>query len=354
MNRFMGISGLIHLAIFAGIIYFCATYDYSSPNKVDKTELEIKASGANPARSSNDGGAPTEEPRLKEVSVAPAPVKAAKAEKTEDFADKIPTPNAKALKAIERIEKNNSKKAIAKTLPQANFAPRSDDKADREAVETAAEEGIAHAKAEMNEEQQQPQEEQVAPIPVPVTESEKQNTDIEQERQNFANKSMEEKRALLAKLKSMNADADAAKTAADKAAADKKAQEQAGVVAANGDGSGKAQEGEVRSLEEFRQAQGNPRPAYDDEDRLKGRQGTVVFKAFVTKEGTPKDFEILESSGHRSLDLKTLKALKQWKFQAGQEGFVEIPFRWDLKGGPQELPSTLRKKVSTKQDSVTK
>lgn len=104
--------------------------------------------------------------------------------------------------------------------------------------------------------------------------------------------------------------------------------------------------GEVRALSEIRQAPGNKAPQYDVEDRRQGRQGLVVFLAYIKADGMPKEFQLAASSGHRSLDAKTLKALKGWKFQPGQEGWVEIPFQWDLKGGAQEAPSHLRRQGS--------
>ncbi|MFN8792364.1 MAG: TonB family protein [Bdellovibrionales bacterium] len=104
--------------------------------------------------------------------------------------------------------------------------------------------------------------------------------------------------------------------------------------------------GELRSLDQLRQMPGNPRPQYSPEERLKGQAGAVIFKAFVTKEGLLQEFQMLQSSGHRNLDFKTLKALKQWKFYPGQQGWVELPFKWDLKGGPQEMPTLLRRRVS--------
>lgn len=105
---------------------------------------------------------------------------------------------------------------------------------------------------------------------------------------------------------------------------------------------------EVRSVEQFRQANGNPVPKFDDDDRLKGRQGVAVFQAFVTREGGLKEFDLVNSTGHRSLDLKSLKALRDWKFEPGQEGWVEIPFQWSLTGNPVELPSKLRRKAGRK------
>ena len=103
--------------------------------------------------------------------------------------------------------------------------------------------------------------------------------------------------------------------------------------------------GELRSLAQLRQKPGNPRPSYEPNERLQGHNGAVIFKAFVTQDGSLKDFKMMQSSGYKNLDFKTLKALKQWKFYPGQEGWVELPFQWDLKGGPQEMPALLRRRV---------
>jgi len=139
----------------------------------------------------------------------------------------------------------------------------------------------------------------------------------------------------------------AAKAAANNAAmmaAQQKAAQQAKSGA--GQNSGEVATNEVRSLNELRQVPGNEHPAYDPDDRLKGRQGDVAFLAYISKEGAPVKFKMVQSSGFRELDAKTLRAIRSWKFYPGQEGWVEIPFRWDLKGGPQEMPATLRRKIS--------
>lgn len=306
MNRFLGLSGVVHLAIFAGIIYFCATYDYSSPYKVDKAELDVKAAFA-PAT-------PNEEaPATKEVAIANSnpTAKLNKAAKEE-------------LKAIEKFEKKIAdKKSVPQVLPEAKVS-----------------------RQEPEQTQEVAQQDDVAiPVVAPTEETTATNEDtqgdaFEKDRAELAQKSTEEKQALLARLKSLN------QAAEEKARADQAAKDaQAGAIAAPA----RPAEGEaVKGIEEFKQQAGNPMPAYDQDDRLKSRQGTVVYQAYVTKEGRAQDFEMIESSGHRSLDGKTLKAIKQWKFEPGQEGWVEIPFRWDLKGGPQELPGSLRKKLEAK------
>ncbi|OYZ11960.1 MAG: hypothetical protein B7Y39_19020, partial [Bdellovibrio sp. 28-41-41] len=108
--------------------------------------------------------------------------------------------------------------------------------------------------------------------------------------------------------------------------------------AGNAQGVGSESEGIVRSLEDLKQKPGNPRPNYDVQDRMNGLSGTIIINAYVTKEGNLTLFRLIQSTGHRNLDRKTLSALKEWKFYPGQEGWVELPFKWDLKGGVQQKP----------------
>ena len=78
-------------------------------------------------------------------------------------------------------------------------------------------------------------------------------------------------------------------------------------------------------------------------ERLQRHEGQVTYLAYVTDQGRLTDFILAESSGHANLDGKTLAALKKWRFYPGQEGWVEIPFKWDIKGGVQEMPTLLRR-----------
>lgn len=99
----------------------------------------------------------------------------------------------------------------------------------------------------------------------------------------------------------------------------------------------------IRSLDQLKQMPGNPKPQYSADERLKRHQGQVVFYAYVTTEGRTANFKMAQSTGFRNLDGKTLAALKKWRFYPGQAGWVEIPFRWDIKGGVQEMPTLLRR-----------
>ena len=164
-----------------------------------------------------------------------------------------------------------------------------------------------------------------------------------------------------------NAAAFAQVKAAEQAAAEKAAKQaalQAQRERATAEGSGKASSGRgsgntgedqarggviagspngVRSLEHLRQIPGNPKPQYSVDERLRREQGLVAFHAYISKAGQPSQFRITLSTGYRNLDGKTLAALRKWKFYPGQEGWVEIPFKWDIKGGVQEMPTLLRR-----------
>lgn len=135
--------------------------------------------------------------------------------------------------------------------------------------------------------------------------------------------------------------ASAAKAAAA-ASADKSAQAARQQSALNGSGTG---QGNVRKLSQLRQMPGNKKPMYDVPDRMAGKEGRVSLVAYIGSTGSIQKIKMLQSSGHRTLDQKTLFAIQQWRFYPGQEGWVEIPFEWTLKGDLQEKPTQLRRQV---------
>lgn len=175
-------------------------------------------------------------------------------------------------------------------------------------------------------------------------------------------------------LRKKNSDAIASALASEKAAALASAREKAlqdakakrAGLGGNGNGRGMADNGRgagnsgspesnnqvagapqgIRSLDQLRQMPGNPRPQYDREERRRGHQGEIAFVAYISKEGQPTKFRMMKSTGFANLDTKTLDALKKWRFYPGQEGWVELPFRWDLRGGMQQDGGLLRRSVS--------
>jgi TolA protein len=101
--------------------------------------------------------------------------------------------------------------------------------------------------------------------------------------------------------------------------------------------------GGVRSLEQLRQMPGNKFPQYSQDERLARQEGQAMFYAYVNKDGSLSQFKLGQSTGYRNLDSKTLAALKKWKFYPGQEGWVEMPFKWTLNGEALEAGGQLRK-----------
>lgn len=147
----------------------------------------------------------------------------------------------------------------------------------------------------------------------------------------------------LTATRTKNAAALAQAKAAEQAAAQKAAKDAALTENSNNAGDTAGDPDSVRTLDQLKQIPGNPKPQYSNDERLRREQGLVAFHAYISKAGQPVEFKITKSTGYRNLDGKTLAALKKWKFYPGQEGWVEIPFKWDIKGGVQEMPTLLRR-----------
>jgi len=166
--------------------------------------------------------------------------------------------------------------------------------------------------------------------------------------------------------RSKNAAALAQLRADEKAAADKAAREQAltsaqssqsGNSKTHGLGQGNSGANErglrasgrpdgIRDVTQLKQVPGNPIPQYSVTERLRREQGRVIFQAYVTPDGRLTNFKLTKSTGYKNLDGKTLAALKKWKFYPGQQGWVEIPQNWNIKGQVEEMPVLLRRQVS--------
>lgn len=97
-----------------------------------------------------------------------------------------------------------------------------------------------------------------------------------------------------------------------------------------------------KSLSAFRQMPGNPVPQYSDYERLHRMEGRVVYLAWLNGDGSLSRYTKVKSSGHASLDEKSLEFLKKWRFYRGQTGWVEVPFEYQLKGDPQQMAGALR------------
>lgn len=142
-----------------------------------------------------------------------------------------------------------------------------------------------------------------------------------------------------------------AREARAKERADAEADQGAGTTSGTGAGDSASPEptkqvagipGGVRTLGQLRQKPGNRSPQYDAKERLARQEGDVVFYAYVNTDGSLSDFKMAQSTGFTNLDDKTLAALKKWKFYPGQEGWVEMPFKWSLRGEAQQAGGLLR------------
>lgn len=93
---------------------------------------------------------------------------------------------------------------------------------------------------------------------------------------------------------------------------------------------------------DLKQAAGNKSPNYPMSARREARQGQVELVYRVTKEGTVSDLQIAKSSGHKDLDQEAARAVAQFKFVPGQEGWARHPVAFTLKGDSAQAPSKLR------------
>lgn len=81
----------------------------------------------------------------------------------------------------------------------------------------------------------------------------------------------------------------------------------------------------------------NPKPAYPKRAIRRGYEGTVTLLAEVLPDGSVRDVEVFESSGHAILDRSALKAVRKWQFRPGTKGGkavtikVKVPVVFRLK-----------------------
>lgn len=366
---FMTMSTVIHVAMAVGIMFL--QVQVNEPKEI--TQVEIMSDSA-PLVHLSDSPAT---PQPQEVSHAPVVAETAKPETSEEELAPapvaVPAPAPKAVKAPSRpapkaipallpvVENTDLESTVAETQSELSEEDIADDLSQVDQEENTK---LAAVHEDLSKEADEEMKEQEAKLLAIQKQNEAESQKMAQEN---AAKRAQEKKELAERKAAAIAAAQAAREAelarqAQEAQAAKQAEEarlqaerQAAAapaaVAASQQASGNGGNGnEIRALEDLRQMPGNQRPQYDAQDRLHQRQGEVAFLAYVSREGSVVNFKMMKSSGHRELDAKTLKAIKNWKFYPGQEGWVEIPFKWDLKGGPQEMPTTLRRRAQVGQN----
>lgn len=384
VSRFIFYSGLAHCIAFVGIVTYIGTrpkeslpefLQSDSTPKVEREVVAMDVTGTTPIHTAaNDETDPEATRELRDRKIRanlPSPPETPRVVDKVKSARKIPT-QLPQKKGVSRKDTDQSVPEMSKdvaldsdiAVPPVNETAETDaaepkienmnaaavseetvagptQDVSKDTAQETAQESTLESDAEVKEEKLQ-----IAPFDV----DELAETHLKK----LKEKEEKEHNERMAKL-AAEKEAAIAAVAAEKSTAENAANEAAIAAAAaaagkadseNGTASATQAAGDVRALSELRQRPGNRKPMYDIEDRKSGRQGLVVFLAYIKSDGAPGEFQLLASSGHRSLDAKTLKAIKSWKFQPGQEGWVEIPFQWDLKGGAQEAPATLRRRVS--------
>ncbi|MBB3808072.1 TonB family protein [Pseudochelatococcus contaminans] len=87
-------------------------------------------------------------------------------------------------------------------------------------------------------------------------------------------------------------------------------------------------------------------PAYPDDARAAGQEGTVVVQLRVTASGAPEDIVVLNSSSVVSLDVAAVAAVSRWRFEPGKRGgvaqdmTVSLPIRFSLPDEEQQQPNS--------------
>ena len=80
----------------------------------------------------------------------------------------------------------------------------------------------------------------------------------------------------------------------------------------------------------------NRPPTYPEEAIIRGLEGTVLLRLYITSEGQVGKLEIVSSSGHAILDAAAVGAVRSWRFmpafQAGRSmaAAVRLPVRFSL------------------------
>jgi protein TonB len=81
----------------------------------------------------------------------------------------------------------------------------------------------------------------------------------------------------------------------------------------------------------------NPAPVYPAISQRLGEQGKVMIRVLITKDGSPRQGEIHQSSGYERLDQAALRAVMSWHYVPGQRAGVpqdmwfNVPINFALK-----------------------
>lgn len=360
-GRFISLSVLLHAALVASV-----TLMSIPPSEVPQKDLvEFEVAGDTVGSYPIPDGQPVPETQ------GPAPVSELPDKtdivKAEPVAKAVPAPQPKAAPkaapapvavaepvaksapaTVDDIQAPELETSETGEVPVAKFED-SDLQEDFEKIDKTHEQALEDAKASLEQETEKVREENEAAL-AKIEEQNKARAKAKAE-------AAAEERRLQAAEAAAAAEAQERENAAAQAmaarAAAMKAQEEAAGTGGEGEGSGNTGSpeptkqvagipGGVRSLEQLRQMPGNKFPQYSQNERLARQEGDAVFYAYVNKDGMLSQFKLGRSTGFKNLDGKTLAALKTWKFYPGQEGWVEMPFKWTLSGEAKGAGGQLR------------
>jgi TonB family protein len=103
------------------------------------------------------------------------------------------------------------------------------------------------------------------------------------------------------------------------------------------------------------------KPVYPDSAKAANETGSVLVKVLVAADGTPKQFMIFKSSGHKDLDNAVLTAVKKSTYAPAMRGstpqtaFYDVTYKFTLSGLAEDLgaQSDLAKKVAANPSDVS-
>lgn len=310
---FIGFSAFIHAGILLGLVMVPALKMLPEGEEAtveilsDTTSSPVPTTGpvpapvaAEPAPVIEEVKKTIEKPAPKVAAVLPA--KKAEVKKAEKTSPKIvPVDmNQDVEKAQEEAEKF-AKEQAEEIKPMAEPAPAIPADPEQEVIENTAQAAAAEAVTK------QEQMEEVEPLPAPTTNPVVQRLG-----------DIEEKPAVVQE-----------QTAAE------------GTGGGSGESYGPSTD-ELRSYLELKQVGSNKPPQYPVSARRNGYQGEVMLNYFVTQSGQVKDVRVAKSSGFGELDKEAVRAISQYKYVPGQEGWTEHPVVFSLKGPAAAAPSRLR------------
>ncbi len=373
-GRFVSLSALIHMGLAFAVTL--ASVPVIHEAKTETIEIEVPGSAAPVVATAATPRAPAPEKiatvkaeALPEKTVTPAPVAVPVAKVQEVVTKKstpAPAPKAKAVHVAKaRVAVPHAVKAAAPAAPKLATiddidSPEVDvDKDVQHAlIPTAYNENLDEDLSKVDKEQAHKLAEEKSQLEKDAAavdaENEKalKNLDAENKKQaaalaavNEARRDQEQKAIAQARAEESAAAEAAAAARANEAQRQRAAAIAAAEATAANAGPGGTPQG-IRDLKDLRQMPGNPIPRYSAQERLHNQQGKVAYYAYVQKDGRLTSFRQIATTGHSNLDSKTLQALQQWKFYPGQEGWVELPFQWNLEGETQSVDGLLRTKSS--------